>query len=331
MKKKKPTAMYRSLLREALRLTWHRKSLWVFGLLAGLLSTGGVCEVVLRSFHRVEQTSTVSQQIMQGTFTGYDWFGAHIRLLETLPSEQLTFLVTFLTLVGIAIFCAAVTAQAALITGIDRADEATLSEAVAESSGHFWPLVVLNLFVKISFAALLLISALPLLLIDIDTVARDNLFHGLFILLFFPAVMVITVVSQIALIATVREGAHALDAIHRALRLVRHHWLAALEYSIILFFGVLSAGIALFCALILLAIPFSLLLGIAVAAGLPFLFAIVNTVGAVLFFTAILCYAGASIAFQYAAWIQFYHKALHGGRQPLRSKLHRALSPLWAK
>ncbi len=71
MPTKKSTSIYRTLLREAFTHTWQRKSLWIFGIFAGLISTGGVIEVALSGIKQVTTGGAFLQQLLDQTFVGY--------------------------------------------------------------------------------------------------------------------------------------------------------------------------------------------------------------------------------------------------------------------
>jgi len=63
MPAKKSTTLYRPFLREAFAITWKRKSLWIFGIFAALISTGGVVDVVWRSLEKVGKTESLLENL----------------------------------------------------------------------------------------------------------------------------------------------------------------------------------------------------------------------------------------------------------------------------
>ncbi|MDG1949564.1 MAG: hypothetical protein P8J32_01925, partial [bacterium] len=83
MRKRKSTSLYRNFLSDAWRLTWERKSLWIFGIFAGVISTGGVVDIALRSVKRVEGTNTLLQDLLESGFIGYGLVGSYFQQLAS--------------------------------------------------------------------------------------------------------------------------------------------------------------------------------------------------------------------------------------------------------
>jgi len=323
----KPTTIYRNLLREAWALTWHRKSLWVFGLFAACISTGGVVEIVWRAVARVQTGAVSLSQMLNHSFPGYELFGRYLREWTVLPTDQVTILVTLYILIGVAVLVAALVSQAALVKGVHALRPFTLNEAIAASRGHFPHVLSLALLSKIAYAILFALAVLPLALLQISNPPLEALIAFLIFVVFVVAAVAVGVISMIALIEIVRENRHAIDGIHAGWKLFREHWIACMEYGLLLFVVVLVGGLAVFAGLTLVSIPFAILLLLSILSGSPFLFALMNTVGTILFFTIIFSYVGASVVYQYAAWMLFFDRSLLRGPGRLQAKVRR----LWAK
>lgn len=307
-RRRKPTTIYRSLFRDAARVAGERKALWVFGLFAALLSTGGVCEMAARGFGRLASARDLYASLMRGTFTGAQAFGVLVRDAAEFGTARVTFAGTALVLFLIAGAIASVTSQGALVAGVGPN---RLTDAQAAQAGRraFWHLLALNFLHKGAHLLVMALSALPLFLL----VARpDGITASAAFLSFvvaFPLAVVISVVFMLASVRVVRTADHALDAIHHALVQFRAHWIAAFETGLVLFAVVVAAAVLFATAVALASIPFAVLATLTIIVGNPFLFVIVNAVGAAALVLLTFAFAGAVTTFQYAIWVGFYDHA----------------------
>src|SRR3989339_48248 len=117
MPTKYPTTIYRSLFSDALRVAWERKALWVVGLFAALLSTGGACEMAAKGFRGLRATRDVYVGMVQGTFTGAHAFGILVQDMLGWDPSRLTVFVSLVVAFGILAVIASVVSQGALIEG----------------------------------------------------------------------------------------------------------------------------------------------------------------------------------------------------------------------
>src|SRR3989338_4394715 len=118
MPAKKSTMLYRPFLREAWRLTWERKSLWIFGIFAALISTGGVVDVVWRALQKIQRAESLLENLADSSFMGYDVAASYIGQLATLGPQRTSFIIIVSTLMGILLVIIATLSQGALLLGI---------------------------------------------------------------------------------------------------------------------------------------------------------------------------------------------------------------------
>ncbi len=308
---KKPIAHYRPMLAEAWRLTWERKSLWVFGIFAALISTGGVVDVVLTSFKKIEQGGTLLTQLMNSSYIGYELASQYIQQLTLLGPDRAKSLIIFATLVGVLLVVMATLSQGALILGLQakkREDPYSLKQ---EAQKHFWSLFVLAALNKTMTLILLLLMTLPLFFFYIQTSTKSALLFFFLTSLLIPVLTVLNIIYLFALMDVVDGNNHPLDAIGRGWNLFRHHWLATLEYGLILFLFVGIAGFLLIGLLLLFTVPYALIFTTTLLTGSFSFFLIANTLFGLLVIALILAFAGATVTFQYSAWHQFYTRGLH--------------------
>jgi hypothetical protein len=328
MKPKTPTAVYRPILREAWRLAWERKRLWVFGILAGILSTGGVVEVLIRSFRQIEMTGGFLSRLLSGSFLGGETFGLYVGQLLLLDRARVTVTGTILMLLALLILIVAIRSQASLISGLFSHRVPSASEAWQAGRGHFWSILALNILTRAVHVLVVIITALPLVLfLSNSTIGNALLFFFLF-LVFFPLTIITSFVSTLALIHLVRERLGLIHAIQAAFHLLARHWLAAFELGFILFVLVSLGGLAFLSILVILAVPYSILITLALLTSLQTVFTVVLGIGAIALGTLFLAFAGAMVTFQHAAWVGFYRRMTHRVQAgSLLAKLER----LWQK
>jgi len=320
MPSKKPTTMYRSLFRDALRVAWERKALWVFGLFAALLSTGGVCETAAKGVRQLTVTRDVYVSMLNGTFTGTELFGRYVRDAIELDPSRLTILATTFVLFGAAAIVASVVSQGALIEGVGRK---AIPDAQAAAAGRssFWHLLGLNVLNKAAQLLIILLSALPMFLLVARADGASAAWAMFAFLIAFPLTIVVSVLFMLASVHAVRTGSHSLDAIHHALSQFRAHWLAAFETGLLLFGAALVAALGFVATVAVVSIPFAILIFVSLLMGSYFLLLTVNVLGAAALILMIFAFAGATTAFQYAVWTRFYDHA--NARRTIISKIQR--------
>jgi hypothetical protein len=321
MPRKKPTSIYRPLLADAWRVTRDRRTLWVFGLFAALLSTGGVVETAAKGFDRLAAMRDVYLAMLRGTFTGAETFGALVRNLVAVDPSRVTLALTLSVVIVALAAVASVASQGVLIAGVGRR-AASDREAAAAGRAAFWHLLALNALNKAAHFLLVLFAALPLLALVSRADARSAAWTFLACFAAFPITVAVSSVFMLASVNTVRSGSHALDAVHHALGLFRRHWLAAFETGILMFGVVAAATLALVAALACLSVPFAVVVFAALVAGSGPLLAAVNVLGSAAMILTVFAFAGAATTYQYAVWVGFYDHASVKNR--VVSKVHRA-------
>lgn len=299
------------MLAEAWRLTWERKSLWVFGIFAALISTGGVVDVLFASFKKIEQCGTLLTRLMNSSFIGYELGSQYIRQLQLLGSGRVMGIVTFATLVLLFLIVMATISQGSLILGLKTKKPTDPYHLKQQASQHFWSLLLLAVLNKLLTLILILLMTLPLFYFYLATSTTSALLFFSLISIMIPALTVVNIVYMFALIDVVDGNRHPLDAIATGWKLFTRHWLATLEYGLILFLIVFAAGLLLIGFLLLLTVPFALIFTTTLLTGSFSFFLIANTLFALALLSFILAFGGACVTFQYSAWHQFYTRGLH--------------------
>ncbi|MBI4435090.1 hypothetical protein HY630_00295 [Candidatus Uhrbacteria bacterium] len=311
MPAKKSTMLYRPFLRDAWRLTWERKSLWIFGIFAALISTGGVVDVVWRALEKVQRTESLLENLADSSFMGYDVAASYIGQLATLGPERTSFIVIVSTLMGILLVIIATLSQGALLLGIRHKAHQDPYALRQQAGRHFWSLFLVGLLNKLLILLLVVLMTLPLLLISLSTSLGHGILFFLLMLVFIPASIIVNIIYMFSLIDIVEADSHPLGAIHTAARLFAKQWLATFEYGVIIFFAVFGAGLLFLILISLLVVPLSVVYATALLSGSFSLYLAFNIVSVCLLFALLLTFIGACVTFQYSAWFHFYKHGLH--------------------
>lgn len=328
MPRKKSTVFYRNLLRDSWKITWQRKSLWFFGVFAAIMSTGGVMDVAVRSFKRIQSGPDFLTSVLDGTFPGYNYFAQYIEQFRYLDATRITITSGIAIILALLLIAAAVWSQGALISGIVSKKPIRIAAALQNSRSSFWHILFIDLLVKTTTTFLVLITTITLLTFMSQTDVVNAILYVIFFLIFFPLVIIVNIIATLAIVDTVKMKTHTLDAIHRATEMFAKHWLVTFELGVIIFLTVFAAGILGIVALLLLSVPFTILVVLSLLTASPFLFILMNFLTIITLFLLIFVFAGAAVTFQYSTWTHFYENASKKSTQSMvRSKIHRLWNP----
>jgi len=311
MSKPQPTRIYRSILKEAFELTWKRKSLWVFGLFAGLISTGGVVDMALRSLQRVKNQGAFLEQLIDRSFIGYNLFASYLQQLYLLGSTRVSWIITACTLVVLGLIIAGILSQIALILSSASPTDLHPHHLRKRALEHFWSVFTIDLVTKVFSIILTGLTSLPFLFFFLNTSPYSFWIVFLQTLVFLPLIVVLNIISIIAIIDGVDRKTNPLEALSTAIHLFKRQWVATLEFGLILFLLVLLGGISLIVLSGILLIPYALVYTAALLTGSLSFFFIANTLFGLCFVILVFFFAGAIITFHYTAWHRFYKRAMH--------------------
>lgn len=299
---------YRPLIIEAIQFVWRRKTLWVFGLLAGILFTGGIFDSAIRQFSRMERMGLSAQQWMEGAFPEWNYaalFRFSSGFLDPLNGRLLFGVIGILI---VAIIYLSLRSQSVLVTAASN-EHLAMKNIWQKSRGHIPDLLLLNLFWRIAQFVLLLLTVMPFALFLIDGSVGNALLYFVLFLILFPLAMIVNTVVNLAIIEVVRKDASAFHAFFAACSLFKKHWLASIELSLILFLCSLVGWSAFLLAAVLFLIPSSIFVTTSLLTGLPFLFSIVTNVCLAAYLLGFALFFGCVVAFQFTAWTLFFEGA----------------------
>ncbi len=307
----KPTTVYRKIFANSFKQILKHKTLWVFGIFAGLISTGGVVDIAISSLQRVNKTGTLLDQLMDRSFFGYTLFAQYIEQLLTLgPSRSTLILIMFVALFILLTF-AGVYSQTVLILTAENKKIKHRELVFKKAPKYFIRILTIDILAKTLMTVLTVVFSLPVLLYIIKTSVFSFSLMFLQTLLFIPLIILINILAMITMIHIVDHGSSIVNALHVALKVIHKQWLAAFEFGLLLFSIVLFSGITLLLASTLLLIPYALIYSAALFTGSYQIFLAANVIFGILFLVIIVAFAGGIVSFQYNAWYRFYQHAIH--------------------
>jgi hypothetical protein len=315
--------LYRPVLREAFRVAWRGARLWPLALVAGILLSGSVADVVWRMSNALAPQASLSSAVtlfwaraLQG------WSG--FQLTDILIGGVRVFQISALFLIiGFAIAGLSVICQGALVfaIGTGRATKRLrVRDAITVGARAFWPVFVLNLFGSVILIATRSLLGMIIALAHSTGSAGVYLLYLASFTVFVLLAILVTIIQIFALNAMILQGATIVQAIERAAKMVQAHWVAVTETALILFVLSLGAWVAALLANALLAIPVFTLLMTASLLGsqtLTFASLLLLLIGILLVLLTVL---GAFITLQYATWTLLFRRMGEGGVVP---KIHR--------
>ncbi|MDD4900929.1 MAG: hypothetical protein PHS62_02330 [Patescibacteria group bacterium] len=321
---------YRDILKQALVSTWNNKHLWWFGIFAAFLGSGGEMKILLNNaggdpgrllfpaWQNLASTGVFSRQ----TFTNIGFLFTH----DTL--NMVVFLIMALAILAatLLLIWLVVVSQAALVSGsaaLINKKQLSFKDGLNAGILNFWPVLILNIIVKAAVYILFLAVSIPLIFFRASFVAA--LFYAFALALAALAALILSFIVKYAIAYAVVYKQKVGSALKKAWRLFKNNWLISLEMAVILFVIDILIGLAIFLAILTLAVPFLFL-------GLIFFYSFSAVGSWLIVVLALVCFlfivvaGGAALSvFQISSWTALF---LELDKKRGVSKLVRAVSSL---
>jgi hypothetical protein len=257
-------SLYKKILSQAWKITWHYKYLWFFGLFAVLLGSGGEYEILFRSlsgegsqavfpgWQRIAETGLFSSQTP-----------ANIgQIMKEDPLSLLIVLIVFLiilVLFGFLIWLSVIS-QAALVNntaGYLAGKKVDFKSGIAKASEKFWPVFSLNIIIKLLiYLAFILVSLPVILTVGKPEFLTVNLLYIIAFIIFVPIALALSLMVKYAIAYIVIKSNSFIESIKAGWQLFIKNWLVSIEMAFILFFINLFAGLLIILVVLTLTIPF---------------------------------------------------------------------------
>ena len=309
--------LYRPMLKQALGITWRYKYLWFFGLFAVLLGDGGIFNLGVNNFDRVESQGIfwndfqerISNLSLNFKFNWMDVFGG----FDVWGSALLIIILG----VGIFLLWLSISSQGALVYGIKQTLKnrgKIFSEALHKGASKFWPIFLLHILLNIVILIVLAIVSLPFAIIFLKT--NSLIWQNILIILSFivlvPLAIILALIVRYAVIYVVNEDVHVAVAIGNAWKLFKKNWIISLETALLLFLLNVMTGLLLVVGLVFFALPFVMLGMIANVLASNTFFWLVVVLAVLCFIVLLFLYGAIWNVFRVSVWVLLFEKIKYG-------------------
>lgn len=299
---------YRNILKQALFLTWRNKYLWWFGIFAALLGNGGEFEILFNNpgtganpgqtlfplWSRIAATGVFSRQTLSN-------IGGFFKN-DTLNMVFVSAVLLIVLAVFVFLVWTVVVSQAAIVNNsasVIRNKKHSFRDGVNSGILNFWPVLSLNIIIKVIIFALLFAVSIPVIFFKVNF--NFNLLHISFLAVAAAAAMVLSFIMKYAIVCVVVNKSKIFSAVRQSWALFRKNWLISFEMAVILFFINLSVGFVVILCILLLAVPFLFLA--LVFYSFSALCSWLIVISAFTVFLFIIIFIGASLSvFQISSW-----------------------------
>lgn len=259
---------YRTILKQALGLSWKNKYLWILGLFASLTIAGGSIEYqfITQSFNQgILNTSYQGLADLLGIAAVFE--ALYIGIVDLFSQNiivilnSLSIILLTLTLLFVAIWLA-ISSQAGLvdmakklINPKKKVIDLSLRSAITIGHQHFWPVLGLNILIRLLISAALFVVSLPLLFMMVsNSYVLIGVYTALFVI-FVPLAVSLSLMVKYAISYKVLEGESTINSLEKGYSLFKKNWLISLETALILFFVTLFSSFLLLIAMTIILLP----------------------------------------------------------------------------
>lgn len=313
--------VYREVIPQALKTAWRNPVLWIFGIFAAVLNTGGSLDAVWKFFNAIQNQGN---ELFIGDAAVKIWSVGTYGGFHFLPFFQALLALCALCLILLAVAGFACISQGVIVQSIGgtwkNGSRGKLKAALLVSSRALIPIAVLNLLIIVAIWLARFLVSLPLAI----ALGRENaLFTAIYIvsfIVFFVLAIALSIMQIYALNAMILQGATLAEAFRRAWLVLKEHWLVSLETAVLQALAILIMTIIALIVLMILCFPPAILYVMAIFRNNVTLFQISagTFVGIAVIF--LVFFTGFTVTFQYALWTLMFRKFGEGGVVP---KLHR--------
>lgn len=305
---------YRSILSSAWSFAAKRRRLWVFGFLAFLLSAGGEYQIIGELLNRGYSTDVYSRLSSGGTALSPDfWWSLYLALTSDVKTA-LAVILLILIIGGLLFFVLwlSVRAQIGLVrwTKKDRdsrnKEEVSLWGELTAKDKRFWPVLGVNIFVKIAISAAFTILSVPLIFLYFQDFNWAIVAYTVFFIIFLPVVIVISLLAKYAIAEIILDKETFTKGILDSWKLFKNNWLVSLEMAILLFLINFTLSLILIFLLTMVAFPIMLTLMVFGLSTPLYFFVLIS-------FLLLVLTASFLMTFQTAAWTSLYLELKENG------------------
>lgn len=307
---------YRTILKQAWKISLKNKILWFFGFFASLLSFTAEFKVIsktlnqesglksLNNFKMFMDTGIFSKNSLQNFF----------ELLKTDTASILLILIILITVLFISLFFAwlATVSQISIIRSVKnilkgKREKIFIKKSINDSNKRFWPIFFINILTTIIINGIYLLISFLFILVIMKNQLSTSLLYGFIFILFIPISLFLSFIAKYAIAYSVIENKKFINSIKQAWNLFIKNWLISIEMAIILFFINLFIIIG---ASIISVIGFFLFFSLAISTvfltSSSFLFWGIMIIGVIVIMAVLILISSFLNVFQISTWTDLF-------------------------
>ncbi len=256
---------YKTILKEAWQITKKHKILWLFGVFASFISLEAVYEIILSQIVQIKNNGSFYQTILNLYEYQIGFLNKYLDFFNKLSQDFSAYFIFILMAIIIILFVwLAFTAQIFIIKSAAKLyhkKKLKINEVLLESYDKFWPVLGINILIKLTLYAGFLALSIPLLYALLtqnpSAIKASNIF---FFIVFTVFAVIVSFLAAYATNFIVLKNYHLLESIKYAWKLFSKNITISLEIAFILFFLKLVSIILIFSLFFLAFIPLLVIL-----------------------------------------------------------------------
>jgi hypothetical protein len=291
-----------------LHITFAQKEWWAIAAIAGLIHTGAVFNMLLRTFLYIQPSDKINGNNLSQISPFFDWVLNWADNLTKFPTTHILIYIIVSLAIFVILVLLALIAQYILLFIVSKGTGDVSWKQIRSKLHHLHILRLfsINAVMKISFT--IIIGLISLILAQIayhsDFYIREMLLRIALYTITIPILFFIQMFCMTALVQLVKKETSIGKVIVRSINLLRNHWVTAFEIALILFIiNFLTSGV-LFISLMCIAIIGGFIFQITLSAGSYILLSFVTFATVIICGTLMLIYAGATTTFNFSVWTQ---------------------------
>ena len=312
---------YRLIIQKAWKIAWQYKYLWLFGLFASIVAASGSFEYQFLSGNLQAGSLDNPYYYLNVILIGLESLGLFLMGFVNLFSYDILTIINTLTVIIMvtalisAFIWLSISSQGALfsaskelITGTKKHNDLNLRKLITIGHKNFWPVLGLNLLVKLAIIIILSLISLPLVVLAAKTSISLTFIYMLSFIIFVPLAIACSLMIKYAIAFKVLDGEDFVTAIKKAWEMFKTNWLVSVEMGLILFLINFAIGFLLIIGLSIIILPYFIF---AIDYGIVWLIILLALIALFL----ILSLGAFITTFQISAWTNIFFELKKGNGQ----------------
>jgi hypothetical protein len=318
-------SLYRNILTQALKTALQSKYLWFFGLFAALIGSGGF-EIIGQSFTSSSDSFLGVAELIRSGQLGSGFFTNLSEIASSQPKNLVIMVFVYLIILSVALFITwlSTVSQIAIVKGSAMSisgGKHDFSSGMNDGTAKFWPVLALNILIKLLIVFVLFLVNLPLLFGGFSGGLAWLYFMAYIVAV--PMLILASFVIKYVIAYVVLKNDSLNLAVTRGFRLFKKNWIISIEMSLLQFLISFLVTVLALLVLSVLYVPLAFLAAIMLKAFGIFAGLAVFIVGLALAILLLVFIGSFDAVFQIAAWTGLFIELTGRGGE---SKIERVLS-----